>query len=69
VRRLDGTETVEMFSANVVEAGKVFLEKPMEQPFIAPWNRVLNAVPDVLRRLYDAVEEDWEEFGGRRGDD
>ena len=58
-------QAVELFAANVVEAGKVFLENPQEQPFIAPWNRVLNATPDVLKRLHDAVEEDWKEYGGR----
>ncbi len=60
-------QAVELFAANVVEAGTVFLEKPMEQPFIAPWNRVMNAMPDILERLHDAVEEDWKTYGGREG--
>lgn len=61
-------KAVELFAANVAEAGSVFLDKPMQQPFIAPWNRVLNAVPDVLENLFDAVEADWEEYGGRTGE-
>ena len=61
-------QAVEMFAANVVEAGNVFLKVPMAQPFISPWNRVLNAMPDVLERLFDAVEEDWQEYGGRSDD-
>ncbi|NNF66968.1 MAG: glycosyl transferase [Gammaproteobacteria bacterium] len=58
-------QAVELFASNIVEAGQVFLDKPNQQPFIAPWNRVLNAMPDILEALYDAVEEDWREFGGR----
>lgn len=61
-------KAVELFAANVAEAGSVFLDKPMQQPFIAPWNRVLNAVPDVLEHLFDAVEADWDEYGGRTGE-
>jgi glucosyl-3-phosphoglycerate synthase len=40
----------------------MFLEKPMETPFIPSWNRVQSAVPDILERLYNAVEEDNLEF-------
>lgn len=49
---------VELFARNIMEAGQHFLENPMERPFIPSWNRVVAAVPDVLERLYDAVEED-----------
>ena len=51
-------KAVEMFSQNIMKAGKQFLDKPMEKPFIPSWNRVVSAVPDILERLYDAVEED-----------
>ncbi|MBT8079991.1 MAG: glycosyl transferase [Gammaproteobacteria bacterium] len=53
---------VELFAANVVKAGNVFRENPMDTPFIAPWNRVASAVPGVLEELRDAVEQDMEEF-------
>ena len=55
----DGEErAVELFARNIMEAGQHFLENPMERPFIPSWNRVVSAIPDVLERLYDAVEED-----------
>ena len=55
---------VELFAANVVTAGEIFRESPMDTPFIAPWNRVMSAVPGVLDELREAVEQDMEEFGG-----
>ncbi len=57
-------QAVEMFAGNIMEAGQVFLENPMETPFIPAWNRVQNAMPDVFERLYRAVEEDTAEFSG-----
>ncbi|MEL0082306.1 MAG: glycosyl transferase [Gammaproteobacteria bacterium] len=53
---------VEMFAANLMDAGEAFLRNPMETPFIPSWNRVQSAMPDVLSRLYEAVEADYEEF-------
>ncbi len=49
---------VELFAHNIIQAGHHFLQNPMETPFIPSWNRVMSAIPDVLDRLYDAVEED-----------
>jgi glucosyl-3-phosphoglycerate synthase len=51
-------EAVELFAKNIMKAGEHFLDKPMETPFIPSWNRVISAMPDVLDRLYNAVEED-----------
>lgn len=56
-------EAVELFAANVVTAGEVFRENPMDTPFIAPWNRVVSAVPDILHDLNEAVGLDMEEYG------
>ncbi len=56
-------EAVELFAANVVEAGHLFRENPMDTPFIPPWNRVIAAVPGVLEELREAVEDDMAEFG------
>ena len=53
---------VEMFAKNIMDAGHMFLEKPMETPFIPSWNRVQSAVPDILERIHKAVEEDYLEF-------
>jgi len=53
---------VEMFTKNIMDAGDSFLSQPMETPFIPSWNRVQSAVPDILERLYQAVEDDYQEF-------
>jgi glucosyl-3-phosphoglycerate synthase len=60
---------VEMFAENIMKAGEAFLEYPMERPFIPSWNRVTSAIPDILERLWDAVEQDHAEFGGDSGGD
>ena len=57
-------QAVEMFAENIMKAGEVFLDRPMERPFIPSWNRVVSAVPDVLDHLVAAVEADYAEFGG-----
>jgi len=51
-------QAVELFAQNIVNAGQHFLDNPMETPFIPSWNRVISAIPDILERLYDAVEKD-----------
>nr|WP_233710101.1 glycosyl transferase [Aestuariicella albida] len=56
-------KAVELFAQNIMKAGEAFLERPMETPFIPSWNRVISAMPDVLERLHQAVEEDNKEFG------
>ncbi len=53
---------VEAFSENLVNAGQMFLDNPMETPFIPSWNRIASAMPDVFSRLRDAVEQDNKEF-------
>lgn len=54
---------VEAFAENLVDAGRHFLDNPMETPFIPSWNRVASAMPEVFSRLREAVEEDNKEFG------
>lgn len=51
-------EAVELFAANIVEAGHMFLENPMETPFIPNWSRIQSADPDLLRHLLEAVAAD-----------
>ena len=51
-------EAVELFAANIVDAGNMFLENPMETPFIPNWSRIQSADPDLLRELRQAVAED-----------
>ncbi len=55
-------QAVEMFAGNIMYAGQLFLEKPMEKPFVPSWNRVQSAMPDILKRLYQAVEADTKEY-------
>ena len=55
-------KAVELFAENIMNAGEHFLANPMETPFIPSWNRVISAEPDILDRLYDAVEADNLEF-------
>ncbi|MGK0248024.1 MAG: glucosyl-3-phosphoglycerate synthase [Oleispira sp.] len=58
-------KAVELFAQNIMKAGEAFLDNPMETPFIPSWNRVISAKPDILERLYEAVEEDNKEFMSR----
>lgn len=58
-------QAVEMFAENIIKAGEVFFNSPMEKPFIPSWNRVISAVPDIFEQLTAAVEADAAEFGGR----
>ncbi len=55
-------KAVEMFAQNIMKAGQSFLDNPMETPFIPSWNRVVSAMPNVLDRLKDAVEQDYQEY-------
>lgn len=55
-------KAIEMFAENIMTAGQVFLDKPMDTPFIPSWNRVISAMPDVLEKLKEAVELDFQEF-------
>jgi glucosyl-3-phosphoglycerate synthase len=58
-------KAVEMFAENIIKAGEVFFNSPMEKPFIPSWNRVISAVPDIFEQLTAAVEADAAEFGGQ----
>lgn len=51
-------KAVELFAGNIVEAGRTFLETPMETPFIPNWSRVQAANPDLVRKLNEAVMAD-----------
>lgn len=55
-------KAVELFAQNIMKAGESFLDNPMETPFIPSWNRVVSAMPDVLEKLKEAVEQDLNEF-------
>lgn len=48
-------KAVELFAANIVDAGNTFLENPMETPFIPNWSRVQSAYPALLDEIKAAV--------------
>ncbi|MEE9288232.1 MAG: glycosyl transferase [Bacteroidota bacterium] len=52
------SSSVEAFVQSIVSAGQQFLENPMEVSYIANWNRVVSAVPDIFERLKNVVEKD-----------
>ncbi|MBA5235416.1 glycosyl transferase [Pectobacterium aroidearum] len=52
---------VELFSDVITHAGHVYSDSPGEKPFVPSWNRVQSAFPDILERLYAAVEADNQE--------
>ena len=35
---------VELFAENIMYAGKIFSQRPMETPFIPSWSRVISAI-------------------------
>ena len=51
-----------MFAENIMKAGEIFLDRPMETPFIPSWNRVRSAFPDVFNELAEAVASDRERY-------
>ncbi len=51
-----------MFAQNIVKAGQILLDNPMETPFMPTWSRVVSAIPDILEQLKEAVELDNAEF-------
>ncbi len=54
-------QMVELFAENIMKAGQSFLDKPMEQPFVPHWNRVVSAIPNIFEQLLEAVELDRKE--------
>lgn len=49
---------VELFSDVITASGHAYSESPGDKPFVPSWNRVQSAFPDILERLYQAVEAD-----------
>lgn len=55
-------QTIELFAENIMRAGQVFLDNPNETPFIANWNRVHAADPNIIAELNKIVAEDAAEY-------
>ena len=49
---------VELFAKNIMIAGQVFLDSPMESPNIPTWSRVDTAIPNFLNNLKNVVKKD-----------
>ncbi|QLF70190.1 glycosyl transferase [Peteryoungia desertarenae] len=49
---------VELFAANLIEAGQVYLDNPNATPFMPSWNRVQSALPDLIHEMQEAVRLD-----------
>jgi len=49
---------VETFTNGIKLAAQKITEDPLGVPLIAGWDRVTSAIPDVLGRIKEAVEED-----------
>ena len=54
-------QAVELFAANLVEAGSIFLDNPNATPFLPSWNRVQSALPELLAEMQAAVQADRED--------
>ncbi len=49
---------VETFTNGIKKAAEIITEDPLGVPLIASWDRVTSAIPDILDRIKQAVEED-----------
>ena len=59
-------QIVELFAENLIKAGDAFLSRPMDQPFVPHWTRVMSAVPNILPQLREAVDLDQRDYGPAR---
>ena len=55
-------KAIELFAENIIKAGEMFLEHPMETPFIASWNRVQSALPEIFDDIREAVAYDKQHY-------
>jgi len=49
---------VETFTHGIKKAAEIITEDPLGVPLIASWDRVTAAIPDILEKIREAVEED-----------
>jgi glucosyl-3-phosphoglycerate synthase len=49
---------VETFTSAIKRASGIIMEDPLGVPLIASWDRVTSAIPGILGRIKEAVEED-----------
>ena len=56
--RHDESLAVDTFTKGMKKAAELITEDPLGIPLIASWDRVTSAIPDILNRMKEAVEED-----------
>lgn len=49
---------IETFTDAIRTAAGVIMEDPLGAPLISAWDRVISAIPDILEKINEAVEED-----------
>lgn len=49
---------VETFTNGIKKAAEIITEDPLGVPLISSWDRVTSAIPDILVKIREAVEED-----------
>ncbi|MFN3479445.1 MAG: glycosyl transferase [Thermodesulfovibrionales bacterium] len=49
---------VETFTNGIKKAAEIITEDPLGVPLISSWDRVTSAIPDILMKIREAVEED-----------
>lgn len=49
---------VETFTNGIKNAAEIITDDPLGVPLIASWDRVTSAIPDILNKIKEAVEED-----------
>ena len=49
---------VETFTKGIKKASDIIMEDPLGVPLIASWDRVTSAIPNILIKIKEAVEED-----------
>ncbi len=49
---------VETFTNGIKKAAEIITEDPLGVPLISSWDRVTAAIPDILEKIKEAVEED-----------
>jgi len=62
VDRHQEESAVELFASNIMRSGQIFLDNPMETPFIPNWSRVHAADPDIMQAMVDGVAADNAEY-------
>ncbi len=56
--RHDESLAVETFTNGIKKAAEIIMEDPLGVPLISSWDRVTSAIPDILVKIKNAVEED-----------